>query len=115
MKKVLILSGSPRKGGNSDILCDQFAKGAREAGNEVEKIRVADKKMAPCRACYYCRDHGGIANWRTMQWRIEALSSMGVPTEFYVYSGLGHGFGLGTGTVAEGWFDLAVNFWERNR
>ena len=39
----------------------------------------------------------------------------GVPAEFYVYSGLGHGFGLGTGTVAEGWFDLAVNFWERNR
>lgn len=59
MKKVLILSGSPRKGGNSDILCDQFAKGAREAGSVVEKIRVADKKIAPCRACYYCRDHGG--------------------------------------------------------
>lgn len=37
MKKVLILSGSPRKGGNSDMLCDQFAKGAQEAGNKVEK------------------------------------------------------------------------------
>ena len=58
-KKVLILSGSPRKGGNSDILCDQFAQGAQEAGNEVEKIRVAAKKVAPCSACYYCRDHGG--------------------------------------------------------
>ena len=59
MKKVLILSGSPRRGGNSDILCDQFAKGAREAGNEAEKIRVAEKKIGFCRACYYCRDHGG--------------------------------------------------------
>lgn len=59
MKKVLILSGSPRRGGNSDILCNQFAKGAKEAGNEVETVRVADKKIAPCRACYYCRDHGG--------------------------------------------------------
>ena len=59
MKKVLILSGSPRKGGNSDILCDQFAKGAKEAGNQVEVVRVADKKIAPCRACYYCRSHGG--------------------------------------------------------
>ena len=59
MKKVLILSGSPRKGGNSDILCDQFAKGAAEAGNFVEKIRVADRKIAPCRACYYCRGHAG--------------------------------------------------------
>ena len=60
MKKVLILSGSPRKGGNSDILCDQFAKGAAEAGNQVEKIRVAEKKIGYCRACYYCRDHAGI-------------------------------------------------------
>ena len=32
IKKVLIISGSPRKGGNSDILCDEFAKGAKEAG-----------------------------------------------------------------------------------
>ena len=60
-------------------------------------------------------DSDGIANWRTMQRRIQALNAMGVPTEFHVYEGLGHGFGLGTGTVAEGWFDLAVNFWERNR
>ncbi|HIT27316.1 MAG TPA: flavodoxin family protein [Candidatus Ornithoclostridium excrementipullorum] len=59
MKKVLILSGSPRKGGNSDLLCDEFAKGAREAGCEVEKIRVADKNVHCCTACYHCRDHGG--------------------------------------------------------
>lgn len=58
-KKVLILSGSPRKGGNSDILCDEFMLGAQEAGNEVEKIRVAGRKVAPCSGCYYCRDHGG--------------------------------------------------------
>lgn len=36
-KKVLILSGSPRKGGNSDILCDQFMLWAKETGNSVEK------------------------------------------------------------------------------
>ena len=58
-KKVLILSGSPRKGGNSDLLCDEFMRGAKEAGNEVEKIRVAEKKVAPCSACYYCRKHDG--------------------------------------------------------
>ena len=45
MKKVLILSGSPRKNGNSDILCDEFARGAREAGHDVEKIRVAERKI----------------------------------------------------------------------
>ena len=43
-KKVLILSGSPRKNGNSDILYDEFMKGARDSGNEVEKIRVSTKK-----------------------------------------------------------------------
>ena len=59
MKKVLILSGSPRKGGNSDILCDEFAKGALENGNQVEKIRVTEKKIAPCTGCYFCRNHGG--------------------------------------------------------
>ena len=59
MKKVLILSGSPRKGGNSDILCDEFAKGALAAGNEVEKIFVAEKKIAPCTGCYFCKNHGG--------------------------------------------------------
>ena len=58
-KKVLILSGSPRKGGNSDILCDEFLRGAREAGHDVEKIRVAEKKIAPCSGCYYCTAHGG--------------------------------------------------------
>lgn len=58
MKKVLILSGSPRKGGNSDILCDEFAKGALESGNEVEKIRVAEKNITYCRACYACKENG---------------------------------------------------------
>lgn len=42
-KKVLILSGSPRKDGNSDLLCNEFLKGAVEGGNTVEKIRVAEK------------------------------------------------------------------------
>lgn len=59
MKKVLILSGSPRRGGNSDTLCDEFMRGAREAGHDVEKVFVAAHKIAPCMACYYCRDHNG--------------------------------------------------------
>ncbi len=58
-KKVLILSGSPRIGGNSDILCDEFLKGATESGNVVEKINVCNKKITPCSACYYCKDHDG--------------------------------------------------------
>lgn len=56
----------------------------------------------------------GIASWRTMQDRLRRLSAMGIPTEFHVYEGLGHGFGIGTGTVAEGWVNDAINFWKSN-
>lgn len=58
-KKVLILSGSPRKGGNSDLLCDEFMRGAVESGNQVEKIFLRDKKVTPCNACYFCQKSGG--------------------------------------------------------
>lgn len=58
-KRVLILSGSPRKGGNSDLLCDEFAKGATAGGNEVEKIFIRSKKIGYCNACYYCKNSGG--------------------------------------------------------
>ncbi len=58
MKKILILSGSPRKDGNSDILCNEFARGAAEAGHAVETVRVAEKKIGYCRACYACRNTG---------------------------------------------------------
>ena len=58
-------------------------------------------------------DSDGIASWRTMERRLEAMSSLGIDTEFHCYPGLGHGFGLGTGTVAEGWIDDAIAFWER--
>ena len=59
-KKVLILSGSPRKAGNSDILCDRFMQGAIEAGHEVEKIRVSEMKIGFCSGCYYCVKSGGV-------------------------------------------------------
>ena len=42
-----------------------------------------------------------------------AMQQAGIDTEFHVYSGLGHGFGLGTGTSAEGWINDAVSFWEK--
>lgn len=60
-KKVLILSGSPRKNGNSDILCDEFMRGALESGNAVEKIRVAEKKIGYCLGCYVCEKTGACA------------------------------------------------------
>ena len=54
MKKVLILSASPRKKGNSDILCHQFMTGAEQAGHKTEIISLYDKKIGFCRACYAC-------------------------------------------------------------
>ena len=50
-KKVLIISSSPRKGGNSDMLCDEFMKGVLETGNEVEKIFLKENVVfAACMA-----------------------------------------------------------------
>ena len=56
-ENVLIISGSPRKNGNSEMLCDAFAAGAAAAGKNVEKISLAGKKIGFCTACYAC--HGG--------------------------------------------------------
>lgn len=58
-------------------------------------------------------DSDGIANWETMENRLDGMHALGIDTEFHKYPGLGHGFGLGTGTVAEGWLDTAVKFWEK--
>ena len=67
-------------------------------------------------ATYACvGDRDGIASWRTIQGRIDALAKTGVPTEFHVYEGLSHGFGLGVDTVAEGWIDDALAFWKAQR
>lgn len=54
MKNILILSASPRKNGNSNILCHQFMKGAEDAGHQVELISLYDKNIGFCRACYAC-------------------------------------------------------------
>lgn len=54
-----------------------------------------------------------IANPSTMKQRINALKSVGINTEYHKYPNLGHGFGLGIGTSAEGWLNDAVQFWEK--
>jgi len=53
-KKVLVLSSSPRKGGNSDLLCDQFMMGAQDGGHLAEKIFLKDKKINYCTGCGTC-------------------------------------------------------------
>ena len=54
----------------------------------------------------------GIAPPAVMERRVKALRKDGTPVEFHEYEGLGHGFGLGTGTSAEGWVFEAIRFWE---
>ena len=66
---------------------------------------------APTYACVGTND--GIASWKTMQSRLQQLGALGIDTEFHAYDDLSHGFGLGTGTVAEGWLHDAVAFWEK--
>ncbi len=53
-RNVLVISTSPRKDGNSDLLCREFAAGAREAGAQVEEAALRNLDIAPCRACYGC-------------------------------------------------------------
>ncbi|MCR5648038.1 MAG: flavodoxin family protein [Oscillospiraceae bacterium] len=58
MKKVLIVSTSLRKDSNSEALAEAFARGAREAGHEVELISLRGKTVGFCRGCLVCQDKG---------------------------------------------------------
>ena len=59
MKNILIISSSPRKNGNSQMLCEQFKKGAEEKGHTVTLIRLMEKKIGFCRACDGCMRNDG--------------------------------------------------------
>lgn len=59
-------------------------------------------------------DQDGIASPWTMEQRINRLKAQGTPAEFRLIRGMPHGFGLGTGTPAEGWAQEALGFWLQN-
>jgi multimeric flavodoxin WrbA len=61
MKNILILTGSPRKGGNSDLMADAFTEGAIEAGHIVTRYETAIKNIQGCRACDTCFSSSGVA------------------------------------------------------
>ncbi len=60
MSDILVLTGSPRKNGNTRMLADAFVQGAREAGLDVQVIHVAEWNIAPCKGCGYCLEHEGV-------------------------------------------------------
>lgn len=68
--------------------------------------------FTPTYACVGTSD--GIASYRSMEKYISQIQQNGPNTKIEVFKGLSHGFGLGEGTVAEGWIDRAISFWEDN-
>lgn len=91
-KKVLVLSGSPRKNGNSDMLCDAFIKGAENSGHLAEKILIQNKKISPCLACYGCRNTHLCVQKDDMREILEKMVQADVivlatPVYFYSLSG----------------------------
>ena len=58
MKKVIVISTSLRRGSNSDMLAGKFVEGAKEAGNDVEKISLIGKDIQFCKGCFGCQKLG---------------------------------------------------------
>lgn len=87
--KVIAVSGSPRTNGNSEVLCDEFLKGAQEAGCETEKIQIGKTKISPCHACYACRETGRCVQNDGMNEILEKIIQADVillATPVYFYS-----------------------------
>lgn len=87
-KQVLIIASSPRKGGNSEILCDQFMKGAVEANHAVEKVALYDKTINYCTGCYGCRRSGKCVQKDDMKQLLDSMVAADVivlatPVYFY--------------------------------
>jgi len=57
-------------------------------------------------------ERDGIAPPSTMEARVAELRRIGTTVEYHKYPGVGHGFGTGQGTSAQGWIELAITFWQ---
>lgn len=58
MKNILVISTSERLNSNSDILSDEFIKGARDKGHKVDKVSLSNKVISFCRGCLSCQKTG---------------------------------------------------------
>ena len=91
-KNVIVISSSPRKNGNSDLLCNEFIKGAQEAGHNAEKIFLRDCKINYCTGCGYCNSNKSCIQKDDMEVCINKLIKADVivfatPIYFYSISG----------------------------
>ncbi|WP_026892412.1 flavodoxin family protein [Lacrimispora aerotolerans] len=57
---VLVVTGSPRRNGNTEIMADTFAQSAKAAGHDVTVRNLSTLKVGPCLACQYCFTHDGV-------------------------------------------------------
>jgi len=91
-KRVLVVSASPRRGGNSDILCDEFIKGAESIGHHVEKVFLNDMDIRYCRGCGACEATHKCVQKDDMTDILDKISSSNVivlasPVYFYTVNG----------------------------
>lgn len=87
--KVLAISSSPRRAGNSEVLCNQFLKGASKAGHKTQKIQLAALNISPCAACHACvKTHKCIKNddMATVQQALIDADVIVLATPVYFYS-----------------------------
>lgn len=57
---ILVVTGSPRKNGNTEIMAEVFAEAAKEKGHEVTVKKLSSLRVNPCLACKYCFTHDGV-------------------------------------------------------
>lgn len=57
---ILVVTGSPRKGGNTEIMAETFAEAAMAKGHHVMVKKLSQLKVNPCIACQYCFTHDGV-------------------------------------------------------
>ena len=92
MKNILVISSSPRKSGNSDTLCDEFVRGAAEAGHHVRKVRLAEHDIRFCRGCGACNTTHSCVQKDDMAELLQEMIAADVivlatPVYFYAMSG----------------------------
>ena len=90
MKNILVLTGSPRNGGNSDLLADAFIKGVEKKGYKVIKFKTASKKIGGCKACQMCWSNKGACvfndDFDELQSLIEITDVLVIVTPLYWFS-----------------------------
>lgn len=89
MKKVIVVTSSPRKGGNSEMLANKFAEGARSAGNQVVQIAVRDLGLQFCTGCMYCQSHDKCVlndGMNALYSEFETADVLAFATPVYYYS-----------------------------